>query len=141
MQHYRLVRAELLRRGGRPTRPLPNPYVKGLGRERKGQEFALLDDLMVAALIEARSCERFVRLHRGLEDDGCPVDDAAGLAGFYDRLARSESGHAHLFVQLAETLFEPQVVLEELTRRCEIEARVLEELPVSARMHGGHRVG
>jgi tRNA-(ms[2]io[6]A)-hydroxylase len=141
MQHYRLVRAELLRRGGRPTRPLPNSYVKGLGRARLGQRFALLDDLMVAALIEARSCERFVRLHRGLADEACRVEDSGGLAAFYDRLARSESGHAHLFVQLARTLFEPRVVAEELARRCEIEARVLQELPVSPRMHGGHRIG
>lgn len=130
MLHYRMVRDRLIGRGARPTRPLPNPYVKGLGAERRGGEFALLDDLLVAALIEARSCERFVALGRAIDDPE--------LAGFYARLARSESGHAHLFVALAEETFDPGLVASELERRSRIEARVLEALPVAARMHGGH---
>lgn len=139
MLHYRMVRQILLDRGGVPTRPLPNPYVKGLSAQRRGGEFALLDDLLVAALIEARSCERFVALYRGLRVD--PPVDLPGpepLAAFYERLARSESGHANLFLALAESIFDPGLVREELTRRGRIEAEVLEGLPVSPRMHGGH---
>jgi tRNA-(ms[2]io[6]A)-hydroxylase len=135
MIHYRMVRERLLARGGRPTRPLPNPYVKGLGSQRKGGDFALLDDLLVGALIEARSCERFVALYRGLrerEGDG-------ELAAFYERLARSESGHANLFLGLAGSVFDPGLVQAELWRRCAIEAETLASLPVTPRMHGGHR--
>ena len=133
MIHYRMVRDLLMQRGGTPTRPLPNPYVKGLGAQRKGGDFALLDDLLVGALIEARSCERFVALYRALgEEDPGP---------FYERLARSESGHASLFVGLADSIFDPDLVRTELERRCRIEAEVLATLPVSPRMHGGHATG
>ena len=59
MRHYRQVRDELQSRGGRLTRPLPSPYLKAVNRERLGSEHALLDDLMVAALVEARNTRRF----------------------------------------------------------------------------------
>jgi tRNA-(ms[2]io[6]A)-hydroxylase len=131
MIHYRMVRDRLIARGGRPTRPRPNAYVRGLGSGRSGGEFALLDDLLIAALIEARSCERFVVLGRRIQ--------SPDLAAFYARLARSESGHAHRFVALAGELFDPGLVGTELERLSHIESRILEELPVSARMHGGHR--
>lgn len=133
MLHYRMVRDRLVARGGHPTRPAANPYVKGLGAERLGGRFALLDDLLVAALIEARSCERFVVLSRAIDDPE--------LARFYARLARSESGHARLFLDLAAGLFDPDQVGRELDRRARIEARVLEELVATPRMHGGHRTG
>ena len=143
MVHYRMVRRVLLDRGGTPSRPVPNPYMKGIGRDRRGGRDSLLDDLLVCALIEARSCERFVALVRGLEDDdladGIDVPEREALATFYGRLARSESGHATLFVRLAESLFDPALVHSELARRSEIEATTLETLPVSPRMHGGHR--
>jgi tRNA-(ms[2]io[6]A)-hydroxylase len=138
MLHYRLVRQLLIERGGAPTRPRANPYMKGLGAERLGGEQALLDDLLVAAVIEARSCERFVVLYRGLSGRSDAADQAP-LATFYERLARSESGHARIFVGLATELFEPELVRSELLRRCRIEAQVLESLEVSPRMHGGHR--
>lgn len=135
MIHYRMVRERLMQRGGTPTRPLPNPYVKGLGSQRKGGDFSLLDDLLVGALIEARSCERFVALYRGIRER----DGDEELATFYERLARSESGHARLFLGLAESVFEPDLVRTELWRRCAIEAETLDSLPVTPRMHGGHR--
>lgn len=134
MLHYRMVRQVLITRGGAPTRPRANPYMKGLGVGRLGGESALLDDLLVAAVIEARSCERFVALYRGLSGIG----GAPELVTFYERLARSESGHAHIFVELATGLFAPALVQSELVRRCRIEAQVLETLEISPRMHGGH---
>lgn len=135
MLHYRMVRQELLDRGGAPSRPVANPYMKGMARDRRGGKDTLLDDLLVCAMIEARSCERFLALARGLE----ARDGDADLARFYDRLARSESGHAHLFVALAEDLFDPALVRDELARRSTIEAATIESLPVTPRMHGGHR--
>ena len=140
MVHYRMVRQVLLDRGGSPSRPLPNPYMKGMARDRRGGDFALLDDLLVCAMIEARSCERFLALTRGLRGPFAGrVEGGEDLATFYERLARSESGHAHMFVALADGYFDPEVVREELARRSEIEAATIESLPVSPRMHGGHR--
>ena len=139
MVHYRMVRQVLLDRGGAPTRPLANPYMKGIARDRLSGDKALLDDLLVCAIIEARSCERFLALTRGLSADDRGLPDASQLAHFYERLARSESGHAHLFVALAEASFDPTLVQSELHRRARIEADTIESLPVTPRMHGGHR--
>jgi len=91
-------------------------------------------------MIEARSCERFLVVSRGLSGPFAGrVEGVEDLATFYERLARSESGHAHMFVALADGYFDPKVVREELARRSEIEAATIESLPVSPRMHGGHR--
>lgn len=140
MVHYRMVRQELLDRGGSLTRPLANPYMKGMARDRMGGDKSLLDDLLVCALIEARSCERFLALSRALRTAlAVNVDRPGELAYFYERLARSESGHAHLFVSLARAIFDDTLVLTELRRRSGIEADTIESLPVSPRMHGGHR--
>lgn len=140
MVHYRMVRQVLLDRGGSLSRPAPNPYMKGIARDRLSGAYNLLDDLLVCALIEARSCERFVALVHGLRNfDDLEIDGRETLTAFYARLARSESGHATLFVRLAEQLFDPDLVHRELHRRSEIEAATIETLPVTARMHGGHR--
>mgnify|MGYP001054769290 CR=1 FL=1 len=140
MVHYRMVRHELIGRGGTPKRPVANPYMKGMARDRLAGSKALLDDLLVCALIEARSCERFLVLARALRSpEAVNVADAGELAYFYERLARSESGHAHLFVALAEDAFDHDLVRNELLRRSSIEAATIESLPVTPRMHGGHR--
>lgn len=140
MVHYRMVRQVLLDRGGTLSRPIANPYMKGIARDRRGGAYTLLDDLLVCAVIEARSCERFVALVHGLRAPGAPpLPDRETLAAFYARLARSESGHATLFVRLAQSIFDPDLVEHELRRRVEIEASTIESLPVTARMHGGHR--
>jgi tRNA-(ms[2]io[6]A)-hydroxylase len=140
MSHYRQVRDLLQARGGALHRPKPSPYLQGIRGERLGERFALLDDLLVCALVEARSCERFVALAQGL---GARADVPGGreLQELYEGLARSESGHATLFVDLARTYFEPDLVDRELDRRSRLEARVLDEIPITPRMHGGNGPG
>src|SRR5579871_6907721 len=69
--HFRLVLAELQKRGLQLGRQRKDLYVnKLLEFQIKGgsEEDLLLDRLLVFALIEARSCERFKRLSEGLED-------------------------------------------------------------------------
>ncbi len=62
----------------------------------------LLDKLLIFALIEARSCERFKRLSEGLAD--------TYLQQFYRRFMESEAGHYHLFIDLAETYTHKDIV-------------------------------
>ncbi len=138
MRHYRQVRDVLQTRGGTLTRPMPSPYLKAVNRERMGSEHALLDDLMVAALVEARSCERFVSLAWGLREFAPDVPQAEDLAALYAGLAQSESGHAFLFVELAREYYPTDLVETELTRRVVIEENALREIPITARMHGGN---
>ena len=85
--HFRLVLAELQRRGLHLGRQRRDEYVNALmAFEVKGaqEEDRLLDKLLLCALIEARSCERFKRLSEGLDDEY--------LRQFYRRFMESEAG-------------------------------------------------
>jgi tRNA-(ms[2]io[6]A)-hydroxylase len=73
-----------------------DPYAQGLQKViRTSSEGRKVDRLLVAAVIEARSCERLSLLAEGLED---PM-----LRRFYGELAQSEDGHQSLFYRLAVT--------------------------------------
>ena len=96
--HFRLVLAELHKRGLRLGRQRKDQYVGQLIAFQKkdgSEEERLLDKLLIFALIEARSCERFKRLSEGLGDDY--------LRQFYRRFMESEAGHYTLFIDLALT--------------------------------------
>jgi tRNA 2-(methylsulfanyl)-N6-isopentenyladenosine37 hydroxylase len=96
--HFRLVLAELKKRGLHLGRQRKNDYVNHLiSFQRKGGDFEerFLDQLLTMAMIEARSCERFKRLSEGLPDEY--------MRNFYRRFMESEAGHYHLFIELAET--------------------------------------
>lgn len=96
--HFRLVVAELRKRNLPLGRQRKDVYVNQLMQfQFKGgdEQSRFLDKLLIFALIEARSCERFKRLSEGLDDDY--------LRKFYRRFMESEAGHYHLFIALAET--------------------------------------
>lgn len=95
--HFRQVLAELQKRGLKLGKQRKDEYVNELLKfETKGgtEEDRMLDKLLICALIEARSCERFKRLSEGLED--------AYLRRFYRKFMESEAGHYTLFINLAE---------------------------------------
>ena len=71
VEHLALVTRILARRGGKLTKSHANPYASALHqlvRKGRGSE-ELVDRLMISALIEARSCERFRLLGEAVEDD------------------------------------------------------------------------
>jgi tRNA-(ms[2]io[6]A)-hydroxylase len=98
VEHLGLVLRALARRGGRLSRGHANPYAAALhGLVRTGSgPGEVLDRLLVAALIEARSCERFAALLRA-----GPPDD---LRALYRGLEASERGHFRVFLDLARSL-------------------------------------
>ena len=121
--HFRLVLAELHKRGLTLGPQRKDVYVnKLLEFETKGgsEEQRFLDRLLVCALIEARSCERFKRLSEGLED---PY-----LRQFYRRFMESEAGHYHLFIELAEHYVDKAVVRRRWTEWLDYEARLMTSL-------------
>ncbi len=123
--HFRLVLAELDKRGLRLGPQRKDVYVNELIEfQQKGgnEEERLLDKLLVFALIEARSCERFKRLSEGLED---PY-----LSQFYRRFMESEAGHYHLFIGLAETYIDKDTVRRRWREWLEYEAGVMETTEV-----------
>lgn len=130
LAHFAQVVGLLDARGGVLAPALANPYVEGLlaCRSHHAPEL-LLDRLLVSALIEARSLERFVLLAENLAD--------AELAAFYRALVPSEAGHRALFVELAREHYPTERVLERLAELCAAETRLLESLPFEPRMHSG----
>lgn len=94
VEHLALVVRLLARRGGTLTKSHRNDYARALRAEiRSGGEPETIDRLMVSALIEARSCERFEILSRM-----CPEE---ALAKVYRALWASEKGHYLSFIDLA----------------------------------------
>ena len=123
--HFRLVLAELQKRGLPLGRQRKDQYVNKLMEfQRKGgsEEESFLDRLLIFALIEARSCERFKRLSEGLED--------SYLRQFYRRFMESEAGHYHLFIELAETYLDKETVRHRWAEWLEYEAGVIAALEV-----------
>ena len=94
--HFRLVLHELNKRGLKLGRQRKDEYVNALMKfERKGgsREERLTEHLLAAALIEARSCERFRLLSLHINDDG--------LKDFYHGFMVAEAAHYRLFLDLA----------------------------------------
>ena len=123
--HFRLVLAELHKRGLKLGRQRKDEYVNALLQFQKkgGAEIdRLLDQLLTMAMIEARSCERFKRLSEGLNDDY--------LRNFYRRFMESEAGHYSLFIELAETYIDKEKVRKRWNEWLQYEAEVIKNLGV-----------
>ncbi len=121
--HFRLVLAELEKRNLKLGQQRKDEYVNALRDfEQKGgnEEGRLLDQLLVMALIEARSCERFKRLSEGLNDDY--------MRNFYRRFMESEAGHYTLFIELAETYIDKEKVHRRWNEWLQYEAGVMQSL-------------
>ncbi len=96
--HFRFVLQELQKRNLKLGKQRKDEYVnKLLLFKIKGgsEEDRLLDELLICALIEARSCERFKRLSEELNDEY--------LRNFYRRFMESEARHYTTFIGIAET--------------------------------------
>lgn len=121
--HFRAVLSELQKRNLKLGKQRKDEYVNQLIQfEVKGgsEEDRLLDKLLMCALIEARSCERFKRLSEGLED--------VYLQKFYRKFMESEAGHYTLFIQLAETYIDKKKVRRRWQEWLTREAVIMKEL-------------
>jgi tRNA-(ms[2]io[6]A)-hydroxylase len=128
--HFREVHEQLVARGGALPKDSGDLYAQKLRQlVRKANDDRKLDRLLVGALIEARSCERFRLLREELARRG-----EAELAGFVRRLESSEAGHAALFVKLARDRF-GEAALARLSELRLAEARIVGELPLLPRIH------
>jgi len=125
--HFHAVLRELHVRGA----PLPpdrgDPYAQGLLRLARGGAERLLDQLLVGALIEARSLERLLILGEALP--------AGRLREMYRRMAQAEAGHERLFVELAERFYPDGRVRARLDEMARAEAELVAALPLEPRIH------
>ena len=132
VEHLATVCRLLARRGGKLTKQHSNPYaaaLRALVRQGAGPG-ELVDRLMVSALIEARSCERFKLL-----GDACPND--VELRRLYRGLWASEHGHYLTFIHLAEELLPKHDVARRWDEMLDAEARIIKSQAPGPRMHSG----
>jgi tRNA-(ms[2]io[6]A)-hydroxylase len=97
MDHFKRVHDIILARGYTLGRERKDDYVGELLKFMKkggSREEQLIDRLLFAAMIEARSCERFKVLSENIND--------AELAAFYHELMISEATHYTTFIRLAK---------------------------------------
>jgi tRNA-(ms[2]io[6]A)-hydroxylase len=110
------------------TRMSPSRYGEGMRRAvRRNEPERLLDLLVCGALIEARSCERFVGLAPRLDEP---------LRSFYAGLAASETRHHQLYLKLAEQRY-PGQWREVMQRISKLEAELVTEPDSDFRFHSG----
>lgn len=130
VSHLATVTKLLARRGGRLTKSHSNPYAADLHKTvRKGRGTdELVDRLMISALIEARSCERFKLLADVCEDD-------RELTKLYRSLWASEHGHYRTFIGLAEQLQDEKTVARRWDWMLDAEAKIIQKQPPGPRMH------
>jgi len=129
--HFRLVLSELRKRGLQLGRQRKDEYVNALLTfEKKGgnREDRLLERLLVCALIEARSCERFRLLSLHIAEDS--------LKDFYHGFMISEAGHYRLFIDLANQYADPKKVKLRWQEYLDYEAEIMTLLSLRGdRMH------
>ena len=97
MEHFQMVHNLIKKRGFKLGKEKRDPYVHDLMTfiKRGGSfEMVLVDRLLIAAMIEARSCERFRVLSENIEDEE--------LSKFYFDLMTSEARHYSMFIKLAK---------------------------------------
>ena len=128
LEHFRMVLDLLERRGIAFRRLKPGPYGRRLNDlVRKHEPERAVDRLLVAAIIEARSCERFALLRDGLED--------RELAQFYGGLFESEARHHSIYVRLAEHFASAGAVHGRLKELAEQEAQIVAQCDWPVRVH------
>jgi len=131
MGHFKMVHDLIIPRGQTLGRDRKDSYVIALlsffpkGGSRTTQ---LVHRLLIAALIEARSCERFRLLSEELED--------TKLREFYKKLMISEAGHYTMFLKFARQYGDRKEVDEKWESLLIFEAQIMKDLGNQQLIHG-----
>ena len=129
--HFRLVLRELQKRSLNLGKQRKDDYVNALRlfvRKQVSREEHLLDQLIVCAMIEARSCERFRLLSLQLTEEH--------LQSFYHQFMVAEAGHYKLFLELASHYCGEERAQARWRECIAFEAALLPDLPLRGdRMH------
>jgi len=129
--HFERVLGHLKKRGFSLGKMRKDEYVIALQsilRKGSSREAQLVEKLLLNALIEARSCERFKILHKGIADEE--------LQKFYYELMISEAGHYKNFISLAKTYMPEDYVQNRWKEFLHEEAKIILSLDFRGdRMH------
>ena len=131
ISHFKMVHDLIIARGKTLGRDRKDAYVVALlkffpkGGSRTTQ---LVHRLLYAALIEARSCERFRLLSENLSDQK--------LAKFYKKLMISEAHHYTMFLNFARQYGNRNEVDAKWNALLEFEAKIMKDLSRTESIHG-----
>lgn len=131
MQHFKMVHLLMVKRGMVLGREQKNDYAVRLQKffhKTKDRTDALIQRLLVAALIEARSCERFKVFSENMEDEE--------LSKFYKNLMISEANHYTTFLQFAREYQDREIVDKKWNALLAFEAEMMKERGNLAKIHG-----
>ncbi len=131
MGHFKMVMHKLKEYGFELGPQRPDEYVKKIQQffpKGGSRTDGLVHHLLVAALIEARSCERFRVLSENLEDKI--------LAKFYFDLMKSEAGHYTMFLKFARKYEDVEKVNKKWQALLAYEAQVMQDLGKHHSVHG-----
>lgn len=127
--HYRSVIQILEKLNVTLGRDEGDEYAKNLlSFVNKNEPLRMLDRLLTAGIIEARSCERLQILAENIQNEE--------LKKFYKELSDSEAGHYVTFIKLAKLYFDEELVRKRLDELTQIEAEIVKNLPNKPLMHG-----
>ena len=129
LRHFEQVLKLMTRRGIAYESVTASRYAQALREKvRKKDPHKLVDTLIVGALIEARSCERFAALAPHVDTE---------LRDFYTSLLKSESRHFSDYIGLAKGLEDADVVDERLDLFLSVERELIESPDSEIRFHSG----
>jgi len=131
LEHFGMVHQIIKSKGWVMGQDQKSDYAKHLFKffnKTKDRTESLVNRLLISALIEARSCERFKVLAENLSDKE--------LAEFYDELLVSEAGHYTLFLGLARKYQDRIIVNEKWDKLTSYEAKYLKYKGIKALVHG-----
>ncbi len=129
LKHFEQVIAIMQRRGIDYPQITASRYAAELRKPiRTSDPEKLIDTLIVGAIIEARSCERFAKLAPYLDEE---------LQKFYESLLRSEARHYRDYLGLAQQISGENDIQERLGLFLSIENQLIEEADVEFRFHSG----
>ena len=129
MRHFEQVIAIMQRRNIAYHYISASRYAAGLRSLVHSEEpYRLADILIIGAFIEARSCERFARIARHLDDELCR---------FYQSLLKSEARHYRDYLSLAENLIGREALSDRLSPIADREQKLIQTSDTEFRFHSG----
>lgn len=131
MEHFRMVHNIMVKKGMVLGKATKSDYALKLQKffpHTHNRTEALVHRLLVAALIEARSCERFKVFSDNLEDKE--------LSTFYKNLMISEANHYTLFLGYARQYMDREIVDQKWQDLLAFEAEMMKSRGTVAKVHG-----
>lgn len=131
MSHFEMVHKRIRDRGYTLGRERKDEYVARITKfftKTPDRDLRLVHRLLIAALIEARSCERFKVLSDNIEDQD--------LADFYRKLMVSEANHYTMFLKFARDFGDREEVDTMWDELLSFEAEVMKDFGTKEHIHG-----